>query len=142
MSISGVSGAFFSSYLPMTPAVAASGASQVPNSAGVRDETSEASWARLSHLTASDRALIAAATGIPVPTRESGASPVAPLLAYLVAGDRESGVLAAGQDIGTDYINHLLEQFRGKDDSFGGALNRTLGHLYGDQRQDPFDVLA
>jgi hypothetical protein len=87
-------------------------------------------WEQLGYLTADDRATLKAATGVDIPTQASGRPPIAPILAFQVAGDRASGTLPAGRDIDSAYINTLKQQYAGSQNPFGNALDKALDFLH------------
>jgi len=96
----------------------------------------EAGWQALDRLTVSDRALVKAATGQDVPTRDSGRPPVVPILAFQISQDREDGVLTGGRDVDAAYLAELARRYDGRVNPFGDALDLATRYLAGTASTD------
>jgi hypothetical protein len=95
------------------------------------DPVNQAFWADMERLTSSDRATIAVATGFDVPAPGSGARPVAPMLAFHISMDRQSGVLGAGQDVSADYLRAKMAAHGAGNPVIAEELTRALEHVSG-----------
>lgn len=127
----------------IVPSIAQYGASSVGGRQWSSDpRIDEQNWTDLERLTASDRALIKQTTGQDIPTRSSGNPPVAPILAFQISGDRQSGALGTGQPVTASYIEGLASRYSGKPNPFGDQLDRALKYLTANPPANQLDVNA
>jgi len=101
----------------------------------------EQGWSELERLTSSDRALIKQVTGQDIPTRSSGKPPIAPIFAFQIAMDRQSGMLATGQPVTAAYITDLINRYR-QGNPFEDQLEKALGYLTTNPPSHQLDINA
>ena len=139
------SGAFATVLTAASQTASATGTSTVSRTATL-SPSDETAHRTLSHLTDGDRALINAALGMTLTANGTDAEgrSLAPVSVWLIAADRESGRLPAGQPITAAYLTELRKNASASADSADMVeqYDELLAALNGSSSRQPADVRA